>query len=74
MAVNQVDCLKMDCTSPVEKTDISNDQKYSVKCQIRDPIQAVKSLFLPLFFFNEGYHKKTLYYFSKIPKNIKFSE
>ena len=39
MAVNHVDCLKMDCTSPVERTDIANDQKYKVKYQIKEPTQ-----------------------------------
>ena len=26
MAVNQLDCFKMDCTSLVEKTEIANNQ------------------------------------------------
>ena len=37
MAVNQVDCLKMDDISPVEKTEIAKHQKYRVKCQIKYP-------------------------------------
>ena len=57
MAVNQVDCLKTDCTSPVEKTEIANDQKYRVKYRIKDPTQWGKWLFLSLFFFKEDYHQ-----------------
>ena len=45
MAANHVDCLKVDCTSSVEETEIANDQKYRAKCQIKDLTQWGRWLF-----------------------------
>ena len=54
------------------KALIENDQKYIVKCQIADPTQWGKLLYLSLFSLMRIIIK-TLYYFSKIYKSIQSS-
>ena len=61
MAVNHLDCLTMDCTSPVEKTEIASDQKYRVKCRINVPTQRGKWLFLLLFSLMRFIIKQLIY-------------
>ena len=59
MAVNQLDCLTMDCTSPVEKTEIANDQKYSQMSNKRFHSVRKMAIFA-IVFFNEDYHKNNV--------------
>ena len=59
MAVNQLDCLTMDCTSPVENTEIANDQKYSQMWNKRS--QSVRKVVIfAIVFFNEDNHKNNV--------------
>ena len=53
----------MDCTSPVEKTEIANDQKYRVTCRISVPTQRGKWLFLLLFSLMKIIIKQFIYFY-----------